>query len=541
MNVSSEKRKIEIIIRNPSLHLAFVILFSAFVLFYNLGENSLNHGDEASHAQFAKEILETGQWLTIHHYGDKAFVKAPVKIWLMALGFKLIGFSEFSIRFWSSFFALLTIILVYYFAKNIFDHNAAIFASLILATCTQFIYIHSARAGDFDSELTFFITLAMFSLYKAQKRRSYLYLFFFSCAVVGMIKHITMTAVPIAIFLMFIVLSRNLRTFKLKELFLGGLIVLAVILPWHIYQVIENGETFLHFYLYEQVLSKRINIESPVPAITNYLNYIDIVFDGFFPWSFFAIPAILYAIYNSIKERNKGIILLLSWICVVYIMFSSISLRRQFPWYIVPLYPSISMLCAYLLSSAMKLKKRFLFSITASTGFIFLSIFKQDNSKIFLLEKYNPIKSKIKITPFHYFQLLFRNTDDFQTALFITALIAITSIIIGYLAKKVLVKKLFQYIFITLIFTIAFMNVLKPLAESEHKSFYNLLGSDLWSYADPGTTLLYYGINSFRWVNRIYLSDWNNPDRITAEFIKNYNSLISKAAEGRKFLLMRDW
>src|SRR3989304_7826816 len=145
MSNSSEDNKV--IIRNSTLHIVFIILFSTFILFYNLGENSLNHGDEASHAQFAKEILETGQWLTIHHYGAKTFVKAPVKIWLMALGFKLIGFSEFSVRFWSSFFALLTIILVYCFAKTVFEQSVAIFSSLILITCTQYIYLHSARAG----------------------------------------------------------------------------------------------------------------------------------------------------------------------------------------------------------------------------------------------------------------------------------------------------------------------------------------------------------------------------------------------------------
>src|SRR6266849_7806122 len=50
------------------------------------------------HAEAAREIVETGDWVTLHANKIRYLEKAPLMYWSVALSYKLFGVSEFSSR-----------------------------------------------------------------------------------------------------------------------------------------------------------------------------------------------------------------------------------------------------------------------------------------------------------------------------------------------------------------------------------------------------------------------------------------------------------
>lgn len=79
--------------------------FASLSLFLiQLGSTALWDNSEPTYAEISREILVTGDWLTLHFDGQNWYVHPPLYFWLTALGIKLFGLTEFVVRFWSAFF-----------------------------------------------------------------------------------------------------------------------------------------------------------------------------------------------------------------------------------------------------------------------------------------------------------------------------------------------------------------------------------------------------------------------------------------------------
>ncbi|MEO1447748.1 MAG: glycosyltransferase family 39 protein, partial [Cyanobacteria bacterium J06635_11] len=73
-------------------------LIAFTMLFWRLGAESLNDWDEAIYAQVAKEIVNSGDWLTLHWGYEVWFHKPPLFMWVTATFFKLFEVNEFWAR-----------------------------------------------------------------------------------------------------------------------------------------------------------------------------------------------------------------------------------------------------------------------------------------------------------------------------------------------------------------------------------------------------------------------------------------------------------
>ena len=149
---------------------AILVLFALVLMFSKLEGNGLATWDDCFYAQKAKEIHETGSWMTMHYAGDPAFENPPFFIWLDALSFDLWGTNEYAAIFPSALFGVLTVALVYLFAANLFGTWEAFFSSFVLAT--TFYFTKYARHAMIDVTLSFFVTLAFVALTFALRRDS---------------------------------------------------------------------------------------------------------------------------------------------------------------------------------------------------------------------------------------------------------------------------------------------------------------------------------------------------------------------------------
>ena len=78
---------------------AILILTTLFVCYFShLGAIGFVGPDEPRYAWIARDMAETGDWVTPRLYGKPWFEKPPLYYWCAALSFKLFGVSETAAR-----------------------------------------------------------------------------------------------------------------------------------------------------------------------------------------------------------------------------------------------------------------------------------------------------------------------------------------------------------------------------------------------------------------------------------------------------------
>lgn len=134
----------------------------AFILFVG-NTHSLTDQDEAAYAGFAKQIIETGNWVTPEFMWSEAHRKPPLHFWNIAISYKVFGVNEFAVRFPSALFVLLTCLLVFFAGKKIVGERLALLWVIILSTSLLVPVL--GKISVTDSTLLFFTTACAFSFY----------------------------------------------------------------------------------------------------------------------------------------------------------------------------------------------------------------------------------------------------------------------------------------------------------------------------------------------------------------------------------------
>ena len=72
-------------------------LIGFFAFIFNLGATGLVDETEPLFAEAARQMAETGDWITPYFNGETRFDKPPLVYWLMAIGYKVIGVNEWAV------------------------------------------------------------------------------------------------------------------------------------------------------------------------------------------------------------------------------------------------------------------------------------------------------------------------------------------------------------------------------------------------------------------------------------------------------------
>ncbi len=345
---------------------AGILLIAGFLLFYNLGSASFQNGDEATYAQCAREMSERGDYLTIYLRGEPFLEKPPVKIWLIALGYRLFGINEMGARFSSALFALGTIALTILLGRLLFGATAGLLAGVILLSSTQFIHEHCGRTAEMEPETAFLYVASMISLWLARRDGRWFYVFGASLGILAMTKGPLIIPV-LAVAFLFLVFGRPRSSVTPRTTVFSILIFLAVAVPWHLHQLSVHGDLFRRGYLETHMLGRLTgNAEDGIAGHVIGLKakppvryYSSVVFFSVFPWSLLILPALAHHLRQIWKRRSDAGKLLLLWIAVFAL---SIGVARgKLPWYAIPMLPALALSVAGLCRDLYRFRSHRLF------------------------------------------------------------------------------------------------------------------------------------------------------------------------------------
>src|SRR6201984_2425831 len=104
---------------------ALIIATLAVCYFSNLGAIGFVGPDEPRYAWIARDMAETGDWVTPRLYGKPWFGKPPLLYWGAALCFRLFGVSEAAARLPSAISALLATLALAWLACGVYGGGNA--------------------------------------------------------------------------------------------------------------------------------------------------------------------------------------------------------------------------------------------------------------------------------------------------------------------------------------------------------------------------------------------------------------------------------
>ena len=103
------------------------------VYFQGAFRPSLLDDADSTHAEAAREMYHTGNYVTLHVNGVRYLEKAPLPYWLVAFGFEAFGVSEFAVRLPVILSILLLVGLGALWGLRAFGDRAGIYAGLFVA------------------------------------------------------------------------------------------------------------------------------------------------------------------------------------------------------------------------------------------------------------------------------------------------------------------------------------------------------------------------------------------------------------------------
>lgn len=356
--------------RAPFLHVGLLFGLALLLLMLDLGTPALTDRDEGSNAEAAREMLESGDWISPTLNGEPRFAKPALVYWLMAGTYKLFGVSEVTARLPSATFAVGLVFLHYGFLARVLGAQTGLLGALMLMLNLEFVAI--GRMALTDSVLSFFTTLALFGfwlgLHGEGRTRQAIWLFYIGMGLATLTKGPVGFLIPLLAVVSYLSITHRWgQMWREGKPVLGLLVFVAVALPWYAAMLALHGSRYT-------ASAQADTIGRFLTVIGGHggtlLFYVPVILFGFFPWS----GLLPFALYETAKrwfevrglrseatvrqahpgEPNRATASNLQphasdlelfaalWLVAGFIFFSLSSTRL--PHYIVPLFPAAAIL-----------------------------------------------------------------------------------------------------------------------------------------------------------------------------------------------------
>ena len=343
-----------------------------FALIYvgSLFSPGLQDDADATHAEAAREMLVTHDFVTLKVNGNRYLEKAPLMYWAVSICYFLFGTNEFATHLPVVISMLLLVLLAMRWGGRAFGGRAGFYAGLFATTaagCYLFtrILIPEAIVSLFIAAAFYFFATAL------EDGNAWRWYGAYACVAFAVLTKGLLAIVVVGLaLLLYVVISGEWRRWREFRLFTGSLLFLAIAAPWHLLAGIRNPHFFWFYFVNEhfmRFLGKRIpkdyNKQTDSLYWTLHLVWL-------FPWSLYLPVALRQPIAAWTERRRQGgnkalrpplnfrsrtELLCLVWAGVTLVFFS-FSTNQEY--YTFPAYLPILMLLAARLAEEEELGSR---------------------------------------------------------------------------------------------------------------------------------------------------------------------------------------
>ncbi|MBC7927842.1 MAG: glycosyltransferase family 39 protein, partial [Bryobacteraceae bacterium] len=316
---------------------------------------------DAVQAQIARNMLDSGDWVTARLNGVAYLEKSPLVYWLMASSYAVFGVHDWAARLPLALCTIGLCYLTFRIGKWAFGEFEGLYAGLVIATCIG-LWLFT-RILIPDVILTAAIALAMWALLRSLEEQEaspvlWASVFAASIAVGLLLKGLIAAVFPLGAAFVYLLVTGQLlrlRTWQRIRPFTGAAIILLLAAPWHVLATLQNPpyfdwtprsepgqyHGFFWFYFLNEHVFRFLNMRYPrdyntVPRHLFWLFHLL----WFFPWSAF-LPGLAKLSYRATDRAGNMRVMALCWIGFVMCFFT-LSTTQEY--YSMPIYPALALL-----------------------------------------------------------------------------------------------------------------------------------------------------------------------------------------------------
>ncbi len=275
--------------------LAGLVLFLPFV-----GSVHLFDWDEINFAESAREMIMSGDYLTVQINYEPFWEKPPLFIWMQVVSMKLFGINEFAARFPNAICGVFTLLMLFRVGRKLFDQRFGYLWMLVYTgSILPFFYFKSGLIDPWFN-LFIFASITHFAYYfiysKTRLGNVALSALYMGLAI--------LTKGPVALLIMLLVFAVYIisQRFRIKTSF-RDVLVFTLILAfvggfWFILQILNGNFTIIQDFIVYQI---RLFQTKDAGHGGFLLYHFVVMLIGVFPASVFALKYLVKRSGNSLE------------------------------------------------------------------------------------------------------------------------------------------------------------------------------------------------------------------------------------------------
>lgn len=303
-------------------HQVAIVVFAILLFIPGLGSVHLFDWDEINFAESAREMLATGDFLTVRVNFEPFWEKPPLFIWMQAASMKIFGVNEFAARFPNVIAGIVTLLVLFNIGRKLKDTRFGyIWVMVYAGSLLPFFYF---KSGIIDPWFNLFIFLGtyFFVLFTNPENKGNKYLQVATSGLFLGLAILTKGPVGFLIFLLTFGVYLTFKKFRISYTWKQVLLFFAVLglvgSTWFILQIIHGNYTIIQDFIVYQI---RLFQTKDAGHGGFLLYHFVIVLMGVFPASILALPAFsVKAIKTETNPSTKHFyqwMMILFWVVIV--------------------------------------------------------------------------------------------------------------------------------------------------------------------------------------------------------------------------------
>jgi 4-amino-4-deoxy-L-arabinose transferase-like glycosyltransferase len=340
----------------------FGLIVAVWAVIYggSLFQPPLMDDADTVHAEAAREMVETGDWVTLKINGGFRYLeKAPLMYWLVAASYKVFGVHDWSTRLPIALGMLALLLVVYRIGRRFYSDEGGLYAALALGTgfgpfiYTRFMIPEMLVALWLAMGFDFFLTSLEQSERGEQPSLLVCWGLTATMALNVLTKGLIGLVFPVGTIFIYLLLTKNLRHLLRLRLLSSFLVFLLIAAPWHLLAGFRNpaqGEArgFFWFYFVNEHFLRFLKKRYPADYDTVPLwLFWGLMLVWLMPWTAFLVqavwqtPAKLAAFREGLSAQQRATLIFALWPLMI-LLFFSFSSRQEY--YVLPGLPGVALL-----------------------------------------------------------------------------------------------------------------------------------------------------------------------------------------------------
>ncbi len=332
-----------------------IILLWAVIYVAGMFTPALLDDVDSLHAEAAREMVLSHDWVTLHTDGIRYLEKAPLMYWDVATSYVLFGVSDWATRLPLMLGVLALLMVTYKLGKHVYGETGGLYSAVVLATAVG-PYIFT-RFQIPDLMVGLWLTLGFYFFLRSLKEeppsRLSCWGFAVACALNVLTKGLIGLVFPAGAIGLYLMLTGNLRHLLKLRPVSSTVVFLLVAAPWHVLAALRNPSQgpvhgFLWFYFVNEHFLRYVNKRVPPGYDTvPLLIFWGLLILWLMPWSAFLPQALRQVPWRwrqlraRLDARQKANLLFALWTLVIVVFFS-FSTRQEY--YTIPAVPALALL-----------------------------------------------------------------------------------------------------------------------------------------------------------------------------------------------------